>query len=353
MGCSSSQPALTEFAVGLGGHVYHPASDGEDYRELTALEWGDPAWRARLLAEHAAHGGWRFLEDPAVVMIGKFTNGEPSTRLWVENGIAMCAGGPVEEANQGAARARGLFSAVFHTVSGPTEQFQEPLWNPGDHRTDAAITTAPVDAVWAVRTNARNLAFLGATSTRHIQDQPCLWVREFCQHAPPAVAPPDLSLVRVPVVGWIFQVSMNGACAVLPVAWVRFCHQKCVAVGKANRVYKGFKKLTRAQWEHPAVRAIICSNLNGWRLLEAPLNANAPLCVEEGLVHIDGAAVTAVGWTDGAELSVRDLWLCQNARTQEPWSATPPPLDGAWTVKNHDVYDEPCLFMETTVPVIG
>ncbi len=79
MGCGNSSDVVqtdstsTEFAVGLG------TDDKEypGYRLMTALEWGDQAWRGRLFTELSQYGGWKFLEDPAVVC---FLD-QPLTRL--------------------------------------------------------------------------------------------------------------------------------------------------------------------------------------------------------------------------------------------------------------------------------
>jgi hypothetical protein len=164
-------------------------------------------------------------------------------------------------------------------------------------------------------------------------------------------------------------------------------HQHPFAVGYGNKktgkvddgaacveptAYPGYRKMTRDDVYNKATRRLLLrehASNQGWVLLEDPLVVKFPLCVAEGLLTIDGVAVTVVGkrdkTDDGVELPVHNVYtaifegseLTLTAGRSASSSFLRLMQDAFWSVHTQDIEDHrddeqhhPCLYVCLTSP---
>jgi hypothetical protein len=122
------------------------------------------------------------------------------------------------------------------------------------------------------------------------------------------------------------------------------------AVGKYNKEYSDYRKVTAADWTNPTFQAQLVAahqKGGGWSLLEKPLVCNSPLCVADGGVMIDGVFVAEVGYnTSSNSQQLRDVYPAMNLKTKVAWTTEAPELGNNWTVTGMSPYSNPpCLFV--------
>jgi len=121
--------------------------------------------------------------------------------------------------------------------------------------------------------------------------------------------------------------------------------QVVFAVGKANKDYADYRKLTAAEWKDAAVGARLLAahaSGGGWSLLEEPLRCNGTLCVAKEYVRVDGAVIAEVGHNKEQEL--RGRYSAMNSNTKAPWTAAAPSLR-RWDVRPRNIGNRPCLYI--------
>jgi hypothetical protein len=119
-------------------------------------------------------------------------------------------------------------------------------------------------------------------------------------------------------------------------------------VGARDKVYPGYRQMTRADLMDPECRQRWLTQHyqhSGWILLEQTVVVNASLCVAEGAILIVDSSVSAVDQKIGKTLFLRGVYAARTQKRGVAWTATPPPLDGAWSVDPYLISDAPCLFI--------
>ena len=123
--------------------------------------------------------------------------------------------------------------------------------------------------------------------------------------------------------------------------------QVAFAVGKGNKKYPGYRKLTAAEWKDAAVGARLLAahaSGGGWSLLEEPLRCDGVLCVAEGLVLVDGSCIAEVGFNYLNPQELCGRYPAMNRDTKAPWTAAAPSLH-RWGVDSYNIGDSPCLYI--------
>ena len=118
-------------------------------------------------------------------------------------------------------------------------------------------------------------------------------------------------------------------------------------VGKYNKTYDGWRRMTAAEWKDPAIQAKLLEahrEGGGWTLLEDPLVCNYALCVDNGVAMIDEVSVAEVGNTVPFQ-QLRGRYRAMNNNTKVAWTTTEPALGNNWTVRSWVMSDYPCLFV--------
>lgn len=129
--------------------------------------------------------------------------------------------------------------------------------------------------------------------------------------------------------------------------FTNFVSAPAIAVGKYNKTYPYYRKVTAADWKNPTFQAQLVAahqKGGGWSLLEEPLICNNYLHVAEGLVEIDRAGVVEVGFNGFQQLS--NVYPAMNIDTEVAWTTTAPAPSNKWTVEKYDSRDYPCLFVK-------
>ena len=121
-----------------------------------------------------------------------------------------------------------------------------------------------------------------------------------------------------------------------------------VNVGKGDRDYPGYRKLTAAD----VVDVAMCARLlaahqvdGGWALLEEPLICNSRLCIAEGFLVVNGWLVIEDGYSYDPPQKLRSRSPALAEITKTALMGTPPPLDCHFTFLPKNIRDFPCLFV--------
>lgn len=118
-----------------------------------------------------------------------------------------------------------------------------------------------------------------------------------------------------------------------------------VKVGKADKSYVGYRKMTKSEWCDPAIgiRLVATHELfNGWFLLEEPLECSGGLYVDEGYVQADGSGIVEEGYNGKQHL--RGTYIATNFGSKTSWRVSRPSLPG-WTVEKSNSHGQLCLFV--------
>lgn len=129
-----------------------------------------------------------------------------------------------------------------------------------------------------------------------------------------------------------------------------------VAVGKYNKDYPGYRKVTMANWTNPAFQAALVQahqQGGGWPLLERPLQYDSGLFVLEGQAMINDNYVVDISWSNQLSYTLQTGFFPKNSATKTPWTTAPPTLNDIWTVNTSSVpkaESSLCLFVKDNVP---
>ena len=129
-----------------------------------------------------------------------------------------------------------------------------------------------------------------------------------------------------------------------------------VAVGKYNKDYPGYRKVTMANWTNPAFQAALVQahqQGGGWPLLERPLQYDSGLFVLEGQAMINDNYVVDTSWSNQLSYTLQTGFFPKNSATKTLWTTAPPTLNDIWTVNTSSVpkaESSLCLFVKDDVP---
>jgi hypothetical protein len=128
-----------------------------------------------------------------------------------------------------------------------------------------------------------------------------------------------------------------------------------IKVGYRNKVYDGYRPLTAAEWQHPAigVEILTChAQHGGFPLFEAPMDCVAALHVHEGFaLHAKQWCVCEGFDQPGAARmgrQVMEVFAVQNRQSKQAWTHTLPDMT-SWATDASVITaadgPEPCLFV--------